>query len=286
MKGVLNMKKLFSLLLCLSMVLSLCACGGDKTPTSNNNDISNDTVVINPNTNQKTENSDTSTITLPQVDGTMDFDLSKNYKGAEQLFAFEELNLGYKMALLGTSEYEDANMYFYLIELDDSWKYIYDTYGVMSVDLVDLPDNCLIDSTYENIRYSSDNGIVYDTFSFNREENNNSFLLRIIEQKDGYFDKSTKYYNYAKVDDLSPILCVKEYENDKGYVIKKGQYLKVNCEKEEMNIVAPLYDMNGIFFVNDDCYFISETGITDRNNLTDLIISIKLFLLNDSSLPA
>jgi hypothetical protein len=67
------------------------------------------------------------------------------------------------MALLGKSALKDATFYYYWVELEDSWKHIYDTYGTMFVEVVDAKDNSEISSYYANVRTDSKNTIIYQT---------------------------------------------------------------------------------------------------------------------------
>ena len=134
------MKKILSLCLILTMVLSLCACGNNSTVEPTNSDkISNDTTITTP----VPETTDSSAIeynpnTNEEPEG---FDLSMNYKEIHTIPEYEKLDLGYKMALLGKSSLKDATFYYYWVELEDSWKHIYDTYGTMFVEVVDAKDN-------------------------------------------------------------------------------------------------------------------------------------------------
>ena len=269
------MKKLLSLLLVLTMACSLCACGNNDSDNlnynSNSNQISNDTTITKP------ETTGSSAIEYnPTPDEEVPFDLSANYTDSPVISEFEELNLGYKMGKIGDYETVDTIQYFYWVELEDSWKYIYDTYGTMFVDIVDAKDNCEINSYYKNIRVASESTIIYDTFSRDRNENREGFVIRIITQKEGYYNKDTYLGNYATLEDLGFILGVKEYDNDKGYVITKGQYLEVNAEKSDLVLKGAIQDTEGLLVANDDYYRITETSITDKDNGTSLMIKVKL----------
>jgi hypothetical protein len=264
------MKKIFSLLLVATMVLSLCACGNnndsDSVDYTNSNQISNDTTVVIPDTTDSSAIEYNPTPVEPEVP----FDLSVNNKESDVIPEYEKLDLGYKMCSLGIKELTDCYLHFYWVELTDSWKYIYDTYGTMFVEVVDAKDNCKIDSYYKNIRQSSDKTIIYDEFSRDRNVNRDGFILRVMEQKDGHFEKN-KYNNYAKIEDLGFILY--------DYGFKKGQVLEVNCEKEDLNLNWSIYDTNGLIFVGDDNYIIKDIKLTDANELKDLIVSVEIDLL-------
>ena len=264
------MKKILSLCLILTMILSLCACGNNSTVEPTNSDkISNDTTITTP----PTETTDSSAIeynpnTKEEPEG---FDLSMNYKEIHTIPEYEKLDLGYKMALLGESALKDATFYYYWVELEDSWKHIYDTYGTMFVEVVDAKDNSELSSYYANVRTNSKNTIIYDEFSRDRNVNRDGFIVKIIMQNDGYFEKNTKYNNYAKVEDLGFIL------HDYGF--EKGQVLEVNCEKEDLNLNWPIRNTNGLIVAGDDYYTISEKNLNAKNNGNEYVLSIRLDML-------
>ena len=264
------MKKILSLCLILTMVLSLCACGNSSTVEPSNSDkISNDTTITTP----VPETTDSSAIeynpnTNEEPEG---FDLSMNYKEVHTIPAYEKLDLGYKMALLGKSAQTDASIYYYWVELEDSWKSIYDTYGTMFVEVVDAKDNSELSSYYANIRTDSRNTIIYDEFSRDRALNRNGFIVTIIMENDGYFEKNTKYNNYATLSDLGFVL------HDYGF--KKGQVLEVNCEKEDLNLNWPIRNTNGLIVASDDYYTISDKHLNAKNNMTEFVLSLRLDML-------
>lgn len=272
------MKKILSLVLVLTMVLSLCACGNNSKNdsdsldyTSNSNQISNDTTVVTPDTTGSSAIEYNPTPAEPE-----DFDLSANYKESAVISEFEKLDLGYKMGKIGQYETVDTIQHFYWVELEDSWKHIYDTYGTMFVEVVDTKDNCMIDSYYENIRVSSESTIIYDTLSRDRNVNRHGFIVNVMEQKDDYFEKN-KYNNYATLEDLGFILGVKEYDtNAGGYIITKGQYLEVNADKADLTLKGVIQDIGGLLIANDDYYRIKETNIMDKDNRTSFTINVKL----------
>ena len=90
-------------------------------------------------------------------------------------------------------------------------------------------------------------------------------------QNDGYFEKNTKYNNYAKVEDLGFIL------HDYGF--EKGQVLEVNCEKEDLNLNWPIRNTNGLIVAGDDYYTISEKNLNAKNNGNEYVLSIRLDML-------
>ena len=264
-------KKYIAILLTGIMVLSLTACGGKeeiKEPITSTDVKVEET--IKPEENKPTEES------KPWTPPEEEIDLSMNYKGGDTLPEFEKLDLGYKMGKIGQYETVDTIQHSYWVELEDSWKHIYDTYGTMFVEVVDKKDNCKIDSYYENIRVSSESTIIYDALSRDRNVNRDGFIVNVMEQKDGYFEKN-KYNNYATLEDLGFILGVKEYDTTAGgYIIKKGQYLEVNAEKSDLTLIGVIQDMGGLLIVNDDYYKITETNIMDKDNRTSFTINIKL----------
>ena len=298
------MKKILSLVLVLTMVLSLCACGNDSKNdsdsldyTSNSNQISNDTTVVTPDTTDSSAiefelNSNESNANIDESDESNEV-VSNNEKIEEPISSeiktvqgYDALNLDYKMCKIGVKETETSIHHFYLVSVDKSLTYLKgleeyaefndSTKGIyqLSAYVYNTKDNCKVKDNYENIRCSVN---VAPSYIETPPLTNTNIEKGPVE------DKNKTGVN---IEDLSFILTIIDVLDNFG--IQRAQYIEENCSMGDMNLPnSPIYSKNSILFIEDDYYSVTDIDFSAKRNETDEMTSVgysvTLTLLSDES---